>query len=155
MWIIALEAEPGKRWNMLSSEVKARWLPAKSLSCRSHRQGLTWLLSCLLTFHSPAHMIEVKCLLFPLQLLFWYGPGSVASGGDDPERSETQTWARDRQEAGAHPTAPKLTPQPPSSPHPPPWLSRVAHGWQHLVSSANSVCKWIYKRKPGNLANCF
>lgn len=66
MWITALEAESRGRQEAKHVVFWGQGQVAfKSLSSHSHRQGLTWLLSCLLTSHFPVHMTEVKCLFSP------------------------------------------------------------------------------------------
>lgn len=63
---------------------------------------------------------------------------------DDPDRSETQTWARKGQAGLSKREGLTQTKQQTCCF---PLLSIEALDWKHLVSSGNSVCKRIYKLK--------
>lgn len=89
-------------------------IASKFLSSQLHRQGFTWLLSCLLTSHCPTHMTEAKCLLFSLAtfILVWARVDSQRWGWSreirDTDLEQGWDW-QGWQEAGAHSTAPKLS----------------------------------------------
>lgn len=112
MWITPLKAEPGKRQNMLSSEVKARWLPWLLNPCLPipiDRDQRGYYHPCLPPTPQPTY---IKCLFLPLWLLFWYGRRWRASvwmtQNDQRHRPGPGVWPAELSKRQG------LTPQPPN-----------------------------------------
>lgn len=111
MWITPLEAEPGKRQNMLSSEVKARWLPWLLNPCLPipiDRDQRGYYHPCLPPTPQPTY---VKCLFSPYDSYSGMGQGEGPVVGWPRMIRDTdlgQVWPPELSKRQG------LTPQPPS-----------------------------------------
>lgn len=138
LWVAALEAEPGKRQNTLSSEVKARCLPWLLNLCPPIPTDRYWYGYYHVCF--PHKMTEVNCVLFSCDFYSGVSQGWWSALG------MTQLDQRHRPEPGVG-QAGLSRREGLTQTKQQPWLFRVALDWKHLVSSGNSVCKRIYKLK--------